>query len=126
MVFRAQNRYGYIRRASRLPRMAPVAAAYLGGLLDGDGSLWRHKRGYWLASVGNDDPELISACLRLTQAGSVSAYTSSATAYRGGAGHLHLIWTLGRQKEVLDFVRQILPYSVKAHDKIGRLENAVL
>ena len=117
MPFVKGNTLGSIRLPSRLPRMTLEQAAYLGGLVDGDGSIWQHRRGGWFISVGNNDPELISACLRFTQAGSVS------TGIR--RNKLHMIWMLGRQEEVLYFAQQLLPYSAKVHDKIRRLENAI-
>ena len=117
MPFVKGNTLGSIRLPSRLPRMTPEQTAYLGGLIDGDGSIFRHNRGYWYVSVGNNDPELISACLRFSQAGSVGTLVRR--------NKVTMIWSLGRQEEVLDFVQQILPYSAKAHDSIGRLENAI-
>lgn len=118
--FEKGNILGYGRLPSRIPNMAPEQAAYLGGLIDGDGSIWhsrRSKRGGWYVSVGNNDPELISACLRFSQAGSVGATIKR--------DKVHMIWMLGRQEEVLDFVHQILPYSAKAHDLIRRLKSDI-
>ncbi len=95
---------------SRLRRMSPVEAAYMGGMFDGEGSFWLRgddRAGHRRLNVTNYDPEIISACFRLTGTGSASAAIV-------GNNKLSLRWVLVRQLEIRDFLQQIEPYSARA------------
>ncbi len=105
------NQHTRRHQPSRLRRMSPEQSAYLGGLFDGDGSIYQ-QRGRYTVTIDNGNPELISAPLRFLGVGSVYPYMAR--------GHLFMSWQLYRQAEVLDFLRQVYPYSAKAKGQMYR------
>lgn len=96
--------------APTIRQMSNEEAAYLGGLFDGDGSVYPRRK-QWVICIANNDPELISAPLRFTQTGSVQSAIAR--------GKLHMLWHLYRQADVLEFLIQIRPFSAKAQEVLS-------
>jgi len=102
-------------RVSRVRQMTDVEAAWIGALIEGEGSIWwvKTKRHTWPAvNVSNTDPEIISALLRTTGVGSVHHQKTPTNALIQGAKPCY-IWMAQAQREAADIIRQCAPYSMK-------------
>ena len=94
--------------------MSIEEAAWIGATIDAEGGPFWHAAGqrdkhpYPIVTCANTDLEIISALLRATGIGSVSAAMTSALSNK-----LCYIWTVGARKEVVDVLRQCKPYSPK-------------
>ena len=98
----------------------------MGALVDGEGSVCYITRPTRRFDVGvvNTEVELLSACLRLTQCGSVYEKPPS----RKGAfvaTRPCFAWKISRWSPALEFLRRIRPYSLKAQAGLNRLANDV-
>lgn len=99
----------YPPKAATFRALTPVEAAWLGAFFDAEGSVNKEKHGKkYRLKVINTEVEFISAFLRLTGVGSI--------AYREPPQPHHkpcLTWHLTAKNDVLEFVRQCAPYSLK-------------
>ena len=101
----------------KLPNMAKelssVEAAWLGAMVDGEGSLFlRYRPAPTLRmEVCNTEPEFLSACLRITNTRGVQLKTDNSSRY----GRKPVFgWYVNAWNTVLDLTKQIAPYSIKA------------
>lgn len=87
--------------------MTAVEAAWVGAMVEAEGSVVLNPR-YQRVDVINTDPEILSAMLRATGAGTVIFKPNSNPRYRPG-----FYWTLCRRLEIRELVRQCSGYSMK-------------
>jgi hypothetical protein len=109
----------YVAASFRLPDRE-VDRAYLGGLLDGEGSITRFdpKYGNWAIKVYMTDKEVID-WLHANVGGSRSTYLPK---NRKKISHL---WHLSRQADVRTFLIAISPY-LKVHNKQQKAREALM
>lgn len=105
-------------RARRLAELTEVQAAWIGAVIDCEGSLIRTQLpgfvqiGY---QVSNTDPEIMSALLRVTHAGSISTQE-----YPRNGHKLCLRWRIVNMTDVAALTSRILAYSFKAQTMLDR------
>ena len=103
-------------------QMSEGEAAYMGALVDGEGSVgvytgMHSKKGHGRVTplltvmVCNSDPELISACFRATGTG--GCHVRPPGTFKSGDGKWIFRWNIYGFKS-LPFLHRIAPYSVKA------------
>lgn len=118
---------------SSVREMSPVEAAWMGAIFEGEGSgvvgvyrtgARRKLQNTIRACVANSDPEVLSACLRLTGAGRIyyRAVNHAAVQRLIPSAKPMYQWWLGRKNDALDFLRQIAPYSWKAEGTLQRVQ----
>lgn len=76
---------------------------------------------YPVVTCANTDPEIISALLRATNVGAVSAAKTSVVSTK-----LCYIWTVGARREVWDLLRQCAPHSPKMQEFMSEALKVVL
>ena len=107
------TRYGAQRRPSRINTMTGIEAAWVGAIIEGEGSVMEKHgslRPRWRVMVANTDPEIMSALLRLTGSGSICCTVDR----KGTLGTKPVYrWELAAVEDVLHLVRQCSPYSMK-------------
>jgi len=93
-----------------VPILTDTQAAWLGALIDGEGSIYFLKgRSYPYVSVTMTDLQIIYTLLRVVQAGTLT------TRNNNGFGSKRLYaWVIAAQIDSESFVRQIQPFSFKA------------
>lgn len=111
------NRGSFKRRPSRVRQMTPVEAAWVGAMVEGEGSLYLHKasRNFHLA-VGNTEVETISTLLRFTNDGTVYCQRPAEKNVRR---KILWIWSVTAQEAITDILRQVIPYLT------GKQEHAI-
>ena len=118
-------------QSNDLRLMSDVEAAWIGALVDGEGSVCyivhpgqgRSTRRFDVGVV-NTEVELLSACLRLTQCGSVYHKPASP---KGPFAETRpcFAWKISRWSPALALLRRIRPYSLKAQAGLNRLASDV-
>jgi hypothetical protein len=104
--------------------MTEVERAYVGALIDGEGCvgiyLYKKAYSYPRVNVVNNEPELISALLRATGVGRISARLRI---YDGVPyGNWTYVWSVQRLNDIESLVRQVSPYSYKLQKIDGCFE----
>jgi hypothetical protein len=106
-------------------RIREPEAAWLGALIDGEGSVIYKKRDGSPRSlrlqICNTDPELLSSCLRVTQLGTVYSVPHNQPNWRP-AFH----WVLQDKVAVENLLRRISKYSAKAQRALEAIPAARL
>jgi len=99
-------------RARQVPQLSVTCAAWLGGIVDGEGHV--SFSGTPQLIVQNTEFELIATLLRVVGAGGVQ--------YKQRRGYKpSLRWVLGTQWDILYVLHAIAPFSVKAQEALPRL-----
>jgi hypothetical protein len=105
------NPYGRAGKpVSDLRKMSQVEASWIGAMIEAEGTVAfpSNKRLGFKVNVTNADPEVLSALLRTTNAGSISPVLpgklGKKVCYR---------WQIQALVEVKDLIRQCAPYSMK-------------
>ena len=114
-------------RQATIRQMTDVEAAWMGAMLEGEGSVMllphhSSRKPFVRAVITNTDPEIMSACLRLTNAGRVN---------RGQDNRSSLVretkicfaWAIQAWNDVMSFLQQVRPYSMKAQQLFTILSN---
>lgn len=101
--------------------MSECAAAWLGALLDGEGSVYkakghagRRRRLPWIA-IANTEVELIATCLRITGAGTIQTRLQPSAAF--GSRRMWC-WMCQKVADVPVLLQRLAPYSLKAQKAI--------
>lgn len=106
-----ESKYPRNRRRRKPPirQLTQVEAAWMGALIEGEGSTFfrrdDHRRGSAIIQVANTDPELMSVCLRVVQTGHV-------TVNRIRHGKLQMQWALAGN-EAVDLAEQLTGFCAK-------------
>lgn len=98
---------------SRVRQMSEVEAAWVGAIIEGEGYVVvapKHSKHKAKMGVVNTDPEVLSALLRLTGAGSVGQVGRSRSKW---SKKMCFTWQVQRWREVQDLARLCSPYCMK-------------
>jgi len=109
------NSWKRLDKTTTIREMLPEEAGYVGALVDGEGSIYCRPTGTGTLQVSNTEIELISALLRATGAGTVTAYWPSGGGYAPKKKYqLQFVWSLARLPDLEKVLIQIAPFSLKA------------
>lgn len=112
------NAYARVRQ-HRVRQMTPTEAAYLAGLIDGEGSIiaakQREHRTTWRLQVSSTTPVLLNWCIQTTGVGTIVTHRS------GHPLHADSKWWQCYSWNAVDILRQIEPYMVLKKDKAMRV-----
>ena len=107
------------RQPNACRQMSVVEAAWIGAMLEAEGCcIWYDNNGSRTvrATIVNTDPEIMSACLRLTQTGRVTGLLRE-------RHRLCFHWNLNPWNSVQSFLGQVAPYSMKAQVALKEMDN---
>ncbi len=115
---RGKNAKGQGRNAlpCSVREMSTIEAAWMGAMIDGEGCILRQQqRGfdYTRLSMGNTEPELVSAFLRATGVGCIIMGQQKKAHHRP-----FFNWTVNRQNDVFEIIRQCRPFSIKCQQAL--------
>ena len=110
--------------------MTDAEAAWMGAIFEGEGSVVvemyparsgsTHLLPRIRVTVNNSDPEVLSACLRLTRAGRVTYRRAATEKGPIRSTRPQFVWAVQAINAALDFLRQVSPYSWKAQSAVTR------
>ena len=114
--------------AGKARTMTDVEAAWMGAMVEGEGHYFLHPPDSKSRNVGlrigvavtNTDPEIMSACLRLTQTGKVD-YKGFANSRIATARKPCYRWAIQAWTDTLNVLRQLRPYSMKAQAALNEI-----
>lgn len=96
------------------PNLTVAQAAYIAGLIDGEGSIYVKRCRKWLQaiiSIGNTDRRCLDFCYEVLQAGNVKFWQPSRKNRRPIRSNKPLYsWYVGSRAEVLGIIKAIYPY----------------
>ncbi len=107
------------RRPSRMKEITEVEAAWIGSMIEGEGSaLMRHTEWYDhpMVVVVNTDPEIHSVFLRILGMGSIFYKKPEKISHKPC-----FVWNCTRYNEVVDLLKACKKYSMK----LQRLDNKI-
>ena len=101
--------------------LAPVEAAWIGAMIDGEGSIYRctGQVGHRM-EFGNTEVELVATMLRVVGAGKVYLLNNRASNLVGKLPIWR--WYLYPANDVAALIEQIAPYSIKAQKWLPYVE----
>lgn len=109
-------------RVAKVNQMSDTDAAYLAGLMDGEGSVTmamkRQRRTTWRISIANTDFDLLAWCKEVTGCGSIIRKPLSNPNHKDSGGWQCYSWN------ARDIMKQILPY-MKIAEKVRRAKQMI-
>ncbi len=109
-------------RLSRVREMTSVEAAWVGAMLEGEGSIAPPYRGQCsgIMTIYSTEVETIATCLRLVGDGGVQFRLPRPTPERK-SHKPQWMWVLTGVLPVQDFLRQVVPYLTSKRDRAERV-----
>ena len=113
------NAYARVKK-HHVRQMSQTEAAYLAGLIDGEGSIIASKRDKtgrttWRLQVSSTTPILLEWCIEMTEVGTIVIRKSQ------NPLHADSQWWQCYSWNAVDILRQILPYMILKRDKAQRV-----
>lgn len=88
--------------------------AYIAGILDGEGCIYRNPQGKWIVGISNTNETLMSWLLESLPGSHV--YTKKKD-YKGRKVNCYY-WQIGSQPDILVFLHAMLPFVIVKREKI--------